>query len=330
MTGRSLLAEVLPVTADRQPGLRRWYVGFHWILLGLAALSTLGSDLGIWSSHVERMSHFRLWWLGLLSILAVFLFVCRRRWLALLPVALFLLAIAPILPYWRHHPTGNPSEAKAVIKVVSWNVLHENPDDRERATRWLAGEGADLILLTECTLSWRDTVSSLFHAYPYRISSGRDGAEGMLLMSRFPLGSPDPEGIAENKPWISTNVQFPSGPVRFIGMHPRTPRSGKRFDERNIQYDQASKIASKSELPLILAGDLNCTPFSPWFRRLTERGRLVDTALGHGFKATWTSNGIGLPIDHILVSSGWQVIERKVYPDRMGSDHHPVTAILAR
>lgn len=41
------------------------------------------------------------------------------------------------------------------------------------------------------------------------------------------------------------------------------------------------------------------------------------------------NSGILLPIDHILVSGRWLVEKREVYPDRMGSDHHPVIAVLS-
>ena len=75
---------------------------------------------------------------------------------------------------------------------------------------------------------------------------------------------------------------------------------------------------------MVLLGDLNCTPFFPWFGRLLREGGLKDSGEGFGLPATWRSNGIGLPIDHLLVSPSWQVLERRVHPDRMGSDHHPV------
>jgi endonuclease/exonuclease/phosphatase (EEP) superfamily protein YafD len=109
---------------------------------------------------------------------------------------------------------------------------------------------------------------------------------------------------------------------------PRTPRSGHRFDERNEQYVKAAALAAASDIPVVILGDLNGTPFSPWFGRLLRDGGLKDTGKGFGLPATWRGNGIGLPIDHILVSRSWRVLDRQVHPDRMGSDHHPVIAEL--
>lgn len=295
------------------------------ILLGVAALGTIGAPLGIWSSHVERMSHFRLWWVGLLIGLAVIFLRRRRRALMITAIAIAGLSVAPLLPYWLHSP--RPASGSG-IKFLAWNLLWENPR-KDEALPWLQQQNADVVLLTECTHDWRDRLDPLKETHPFHFHSGRDGAEGMWLLSRYPLDAPDPDGLAAEKPWISTVMHAPSGPVRIIGMHPRTPRSGARFDQRNEQYDHAAGIAANASMPVVLLGDLNCTPFSPWFQRLLKRGKLHDSALGFGLHSTWQSNGIGLPIDHILVSEDCQVIQRHVHPDRMGSDHHPVIATLA-
>lgn len=294
-------------------------------LLAIATLGTAGSPLGIWSSHIERMSHFRFWWIGLLVVLAGWFLWKRPRALAVIAMVLIAWAAVPLAPYW----TPRPEQAHGPeLKFIGWNVLWENPT-KGLALPWLESQDADVLLLTECTNEWRDLLSPLKEKYPHQISSGRDGAEGMWLLSRHPLDAPDADGLAAAKPWISTIMHAPGGPVRIIGMHPRTPRSGQRFDQRNEQYDHAANIADNAGMPVVLLGDLNCAPFSPWFQRLLERGKLRDSSLGFGLHSTWTSNGIRLPIDYILVSRDWSVVERKVHPDWMGSDHRPVIAVLA-
>ena len=295
------------------------------VLLGVAALGTAGSPLGIWSSHIERMSHFRFWWIGLLVVLAGWFLWKRSRAMVALSVALIAWAAVPLAPYWISRPEQAHGRK---LKFIAWNVLWENPT-KDLALPWLERQDADVLLLTECTDDWRERLSPLKEKFPHQISSGRDGAEGMWLLSRYPLDAPDADGMAAAKPWITTIMHAPDGPVRIIGMHPRTPRSGQRFDQRNQQYDHAAEIAVNAKMPSVLLGDLNCTPFSPWFSRLLNRGNLRDSALGFGLHSTWTSNGICLPIDHILISEDWRVVERKVYPDWMGSDHRPVIAVLA-
>jgi len=298
-------------------------------LLGLAGLSTAGRGLGIWSSHVERLSHFRLWWIGLLLGLTL-LFLKRKRWLpAGLAGVMVIASTIPLLGYWMPRTKVTATGSKP-IKFIGWNLLWENERHAEALT-WLKAQNADVILLTECTKTWRKELAELSTLYPYGISSERDGAQGMWMLSRFPLDAPDPDGLQlrEMHPWISSVAHTPDGSVRIIGLHPRVPRSGFRFDLRNVQYDRAAAIADSSGMPVVVLGDFNCTPFSPWFQRMQEKGHLRDSALGFGIHSTWVSCGIGLPIDHVLISSGWEVVDHRVHEDRMGSDHHPVIAVLA-
>ncbi|RYD58896.1 MAG: hypothetical protein EOP83_20690, partial [Verrucomicrobiaceae bacterium] len=168
-------------------------------LLAIAALGTAGSPLGIWSSHIERMSHFRWWWLGLLVALAGWFLWKRPRALAVIAMALTTWAATPLAPYWISRPeTAHGSE----LKFIAWKVLWENPT-KDLALPWLEGQDADVLLLTECTEEWRELLSPLKEKYPHQISSGRDGAEGMWLLSRHRLDSPDSDGLAAAKPWIS-------------------------------------------------------------------------------------------------------------------------------
>jgi endonuclease/exonuclease/phosphatase (EEP) superfamily protein YafD len=308
------------------PWLKRVAARIPVLLLGIAFLGTAASPLGIWSSHLERMSHFRFGWIVLLILLAAFFLKRDRRLFTTIAGVLLAGSVLTILPYWI--PPAQPAPQDAGLKFIAWNLLWENPR-KDEALPWLLDQRADVLVLTECTDDWRARLQKLTIEYPHRITSGRDGAEGMWVLSRHPLDAPDPAGLAANKPWISTVMHAPQGPVRVLGMHPRTPRSGQRFDERNEQYRVAAAVSAASDMPVVLLGDLNCTPFSPWFGCLLREGGLKDSGKGFGLPATWRSNGIGLPIDHILVSPSWQVLERRVHPDRMGSDHHPVIAVLA-
>ena len=75
----------------------------------------------------------------------------------------------------------------------------------------------------------------------------------------------------------------------------------------------------------MVVGDLNCTPWSPHFRRLLRDAGLRDVARGRGLEPTWypTSLPLGIPIDHVLVSDEIGVANRELGSD-LGSDHRPV------
>jgi len=83
-----------------------------------------------------------------------------------------------------------------------------------------------------------------------------------------------------------------------------------------------AKAAGASSLPAIVVGDLNATPWSNAFSGLGHAGLLRAT----GLKPTWPAIGLGwmgIPIDHVLVTPHWSVMERQIGPN-IGSDHLPV------
>ena len=82
--------------------------------------------------------------------------------------------------------------------------------------------------------------------------------------------------------------------------------------------------------PLIVAGDFNCTPWSPFFSDLLAATGLHDSALGFGVWPTWNSSllPLGLKIDHVLVTGGVVARNHQVGAD-VGSDHFPVIVDLA-
>ena len=82
----------------------------------------------------------------------------------------------------------------------------------------------------------------------------------------------------------------------------------------------------------ILSGELAAPFFGPVFDRLLAQSRLWDSNILPAERprttpsiATWrlANTGIGLPIDHALVSAGIGIVSRRVGPD-IGSDHHPL------
>ena len=82
--------------------------------------------------------------------------------------------------------------------------------------------------------------------------------------------------------------------------------------------------------PVIVAGDLNTTPWSHGFQRLIRPRGLRDSAVGHGVQTTWNARRWvpRIPIDHVVVSPEVRVVARRVGPD-VGSDHLPIEATLA-
>ncbi|HUG19157.1 MAG TPA: endonuclease/exonuclease/phosphatase family protein, partial [Planctomycetaceae bacterium] len=75
--------------------------------------------------------------------------------------------------------------------------------------------------------------------------------------------------------------------------------------------------------PVIVAGDLNVSPWSPYFSKLTASGRLRDLRKGRGLINTWPAHNFctRTPIDHVLPSSEVAVHSLETLPEACGSDH---------
>jgi len=300
-----------------------------WCVLVLAGWGILAAPLGLYCSFIERLTHVRLYWIAALCLCGLG-WAWTRQWKKMLAALLLAgWASVAVIRYYQPVPAG-AAVGEAVLTVASWNV-HASNRERDRALAWLRTVEADVLLLTEVNPGWAAASKAGTARWPHQICETRNGAAGIWLLSRWPLSGVEPAGIAadEPRPWIACTVECPKGRVRVVGMHPRTPRGGHRFTERNGQLDLAASLAASAPGPVVLLGDWNCTPFSPWFGRMLQRGNLKDAAMGRGLTPTWSSGLWWLPIDHILTGGGLQVMDWQVNADRLGSDHFPIRASLA-
>jgi endonuclease/exonuclease/phosphatase family metal-dependent hydrolase len=96
------------------------------------------------------------------------------------------------------------------------------------------------------------------------------------------------------------------------------------FAERPGQIAAIARELVADEV--IVAGDLNCTPWSLALRPLRAK---VTSATGHS--RTWPARFPLLPLDHILYGGAVSVVDAGPWrggPARHASDHLPVVAVL--
>jgi endonuclease/exonuclease/phosphatase (EEP) superfamily protein YafD len=85
---------------------------------------------------------------------------------------------------------------------------------------------------------------------------------------------------------------------------------------------------AKLQQPVLLAGDLNATPWSTGMRALTA-GELRFGSRQSPWKPTWSVRSpFAIPIDHALSTAPLLILERRVGPD-LGSDHRPLELSVA-
>jgi len=304
----------------------------RWVDLLIAALVlasivvSLFGVLGNLSWIFELLSHFRVQifaaQLALLVMLAV-----RRRWVIaaiLVPVAAANAGV--LMPYWPQ--TNAALAAGPGLKVMTANV-HVGNREHARFLELAMREDPDLILLLEVDRAWTRALAPLAARYPHTVSAPREDAFGIALLSRVPITDQHIVDL-RGSPAIDAQITTAAGSaLRFIGVHLRAPTSARRAASRDEQLAELAQIARQIDQPLIVAGDLNLTPYSPKFADLIEASKLSDTRAGRGWTFSWPTYLpiLGIPIDHCLISEHFTVAEH-YRGAGFGSDHYPILTQL--
>jgi len=271
---------------------------------------------------VDLASHWQWLYLsGLILACTIASFNDRRLVLWLLALPLFwLTASAPTSDVGYEKPPN-----ARVLTIVSANVNLENRDTTS-LVRWLAEAKPDALVLQEVSPEYAKKLDALL-GFPFRHLVPRNDPFGIVVLSRFPITHvqtvKDEDGIEHIDALIDWNCKQ----IRLTAWHPMPPISQYDHTKRNHQLLALAKKAKASGQPAIVAGDFNATPWSSAFSKLDQAG----LRRASGLTPTWPAVGrgwMGIPIDHVLVTSQWSIVEREVGPN-LGSDHLPVLVRIA-
>lgn len=231
--------------------------------------------------------------------------------------------------------TGRSAQAairdETTFKVYSANIYKSNKD-LSRLSRELQEADPEIVVLLEVKPEHVEQLRPAIQRYPYSIvnTSYASCGIGMVLLSKFPILDHHLTKFSEHgNAIIEAKLEINKKPVMFYGVHAQRP-GVDNFDERKEQFIMLAHQISKQTLPVIAAGDLNSTPFTPNFRKLIEISGLRDSRTGFGWQPSWPTYVplFWIPIDHILVSPEIHVHKRAT-GSRIGSDHYPVLAELS-
>jgi endonuclease/exonuclease/phosphatase (EEP) superfamily protein YafD len=292
---------------------------------GLAA-ATLAGFAGSWHWLFDLASHYRWYWL--LAALVWYAVTSRRRsWLAAAGLLIAVVGNAgPLLPYWlpaaREAPAGDP------LVIVSLNLQLGNPR-QDLGLGFLRQAGADVVVLLEVDEAWAEAVESLADLYPHRVVRPRADSFGIAVLSRLPFEAARVEPLADGPPAVIAGLPCGRQGCLLVAAHPPAPLSAAWSAGRDAQLAAIGELAATEVRPVIVAGDLNATPWSHGFRRLTGPRGLRDSARGRGVQGSWNARlwVPRIPIDHVVVSEEVTVVSRSLGPP-IGSDHLPVVATL--
>ena len=289
-------------------------------------LATLSGFAGQFSWLLDLCSHFRLQYLVILTICSILCLALRQHRTAVIFLVFAGMNLATVLPLYI--ATGDrPPEGTPTIRVLLLNV-NTRQGDFFKVRRLIADKNPDLVILEEVSDLWLAGLKSINASYPYSISRPREDNFGIALFSRFPLDGKvvdfEPGGV----PSIVATVVIEKKRLQVIATHPLPPIGRLYSEHRNNQLALLPSYISAS-LPVILAGDLNTTPWNYYFKKLLRQSGLKDSSRGYGIQPTWPNNNplLRIPIDHLLHSSDIRIVDRYTGGD-VSSDHYPVIVDL--
>ena len=296
----------------------------------LLAAATAASFLGSQWWVFECLAHFRPHW-AVLSLLVLLWSIVRRvPFAVVIAFACLVPNVVPLTPYLLARSAA--PDLPRSVRVMNVN-LHGDTNVLPKLKALIAQEQPDIVLLTEVPPTVPAVPMTLFPDYPETLFSQR-GAFEVMVLSRWTIKGPHfDRTVAQQLPVLSAELCDPANPsvcLALIGLHGARP-FGATVAMRDAQLRRAAQLAfARGDLPVLLMGDLNVTPWSPLFSQLLADGELRDASLARGLTATWPSACLlcGVLIDHVLVSPKITVLGSRVAAD-IGSDHRPVLADLA-
>ena len=312
------------------------------LVLGILALFTafafITSNFG-WKIHLELLSHFQAQYLAIAAILLVILLLLRHKWHICIGLFLCTILSLPVLTWYLPPRYLFDSSETADLKVLVANINTQNTS-YDKVIELVRREKPDLAIFMEVDEVWQTQLDSLKDLLPY--SSGQSSAYnlGLLVYSNQSLNDSQVEFFGtERNASVVAQLTVSQKPVTLLATHLLPPVKPSFFQSRNQQLNRIIQYLTEIDDRTILAGDLNTTMWSPYYRRLVNKTGLNNTRKGFGILPTWFTEGtydkipdwstalFSIPIDHCLISPGLKTVSIST-GNNIGSDHLPLIISL--
>jgi endonuclease/exonuclease/phosphatase (EEP) superfamily protein YafD len=219
------------------------------------------------------------------------------------------------------------------LTVAVSNVLQSNRES-DRLIHVLTAADADVMLFVETDDWWRERLDALLRTHPHTVQCPLSNTYGMLLYSRLPLLDTSIDFLVRPEvPSIQAQARLYDGTTVWLNcVHPRPPAPAESDEslERDAELLVVGKRVCDAVQPVVVCGDLNDVAWSRTTRLFQKTSGLVDPRKGRGMFSTFHARlpGIRFPLDHILHSTDFRLVEMRRLP-YVGSDHFPVVATLS-
>ena len=191
----------------------------------------------------------------------------------------------------------------------------------------------DILVTLESDQWWQDRLDVLHATMPHSIKCPLDNLYGMHIYSRLPLTDCEISYLVEDDvPSMHACVELRSGDkVRMHFLHPAPPSPTE--NEESVQRDAeliiVARSVARSDMPVIVTGDLNDVAWSATTRLFRKISGLLDPRVGRGMFNTYHAQlpFLRWPLDHLFHSQHFCLQDIKRLPP-IGSDHFALYAVL--
>ena len=273
-----------------------------------------------------------------LAVLVLF-YMAVAGWRGIVVTALALAALGvQVWTLWPYQPIAGRMVAQTPrcaddgrLRVLSTNVQRGN-QDAGQVIAMIRANDPDILLVMETNERWDADLAPLRDDFAHVMQDIPANATyfGMHVYSRYPFADARFEFPYDaDTPLFVGDVAHPRGTVQFIGVHPRPPQRGQSSTMRDATILTAAQLARDSDVPSVVAGDYNATPWNDTARLAMRTGALLDPRQGRGPMVSFDAESAWMkwPLDQILWQAGPGLLAFEVLP-AVGSDHYPVMADL--
>ena len=310
---------------SNEPSLRKLISlkGLTCAAASMVCVLTLTGFLGGLFWMFEVTSHFRLQY-AVLLLLFTTLCTWLKAWRFAALFFIFAMINGSLLIKFISANQSLTPNAEQPITMLAWNVNSQNREFNE-LTRLIAEHDPDLILIVEVSSRWGVFLNNI-PGYSNNLVYPRDDNFGIALLSR--TNSMESKVLYfgdAGVPSIHSRIQLVDKRFSVLGTHPLPPSGSRMSELRDQQLVAISNWATAQTNAVIVVGDLNITPWSPIFSKLTKQSGLINSAEGRGTQGTWPAffKPMLIPIDHFLHSKH-VIVKRRSVLDAFGSDHFPL------
>lgn len=315
-----------------QPTVRRWLMVCLVLLISCVAMATLLSLLLAPYWLADLVNNFRVYYFAFATVsMCGFLLLARYGWVVFSAIFILLNAmdIVPFFMAQRSAPVLSHHDMTKPLKVMTVNVNLFN-HRYDLIANAIKRKDPDLLLIVEFNSHLQKALPQLTHWYPYSFGRAEGSLGGLTFYSKLPISQKSIVPLGEVVvPLIHAVVRYQNKPIHVFATHLNMPLTREWFVLRNHQLAEMADYIEREPGTKIAMGDFNITPWSWYFQQFVNNTKLHNSMLGFGVQNSWRDlyYTVRIPIDHILVTPDFQVLQRKVGPD-IASDHLPVMVEL--